>query len=64
MLVHGLPWLALTLEMVSSWPAVALWQFLLPQLLFFGALVGCLVLGAVGMIQRLRERAERTAAPH
>ena len=66
LLVHGLPWLGQALDsalaVVSGWAAAPLWQFLLPQLLhvLVGALVGCVVLACVGLVQRLRTGAVPT----
>lgn len=66
LLVHGLPWLGLALDsalaVVSHWVAAPLWQFLLPQLLhvLVGALVGCVVLACVGLVQRMRTGAVQT----
>lgn len=66
LLVHGLPWLGQALDsalaVVSGWVAAPLWQFLLPQLLHVvvGALVGCVVLACVGLVQRMRTGAVPT----
>ncbi len=66
LLVHGLPGVGQALDpalaVVSGWAVAPLWQFLLPQLLHLGvgALVGCVVLASVGLVQRLRGGAMQT----
>lgn len=63
LLVHGAPWLGEALApmvaAVSAWPGAPLWQFVLSSLtdVVFGALVGCLVLAAVGLVRSMRGRA-------
>ncbi len=60
LLVHGMPWLGQALDaalaVAAHWVAAPLWRFLLPQLLHVvvGALVGCVVLACVGLVQRMR----------
>lgn len=67
LLVHGLPFIEHGLEValaaMAPLPAAGLWRFLLPQLVHVavGALVGCVVLGVVAVVQRLRGK---SAAAH
>ena len=69
LLVHGMPFIEHGLETalaaVAGWPAAGLWRFLLPQLVHVvvGALVGCVVLGVVGLVARMRGGTAQ-AAPH
>lgn len=60
LLVHGMPFiehgLDTAVEAIANWPVAGLWRFLLPQLVHVavGALVGCVVLAVVNMVQRMR----------
>ncbi|WP_159916451.1 DUF808 domain-containing protein [Pantoea sp. 18069] len=70
LLVHGMPWIGHGLEaalaVIARWPVAGLWQFLLPQLVhvIVGALIGCAVVVAVGLYQRLRGSAAKAVATH
>ncbi|MET1117277.1 MAG: DUF808 domain-containing protein [Comamonas sp.] len=60
LLVHGMPFIEHGLETAlaaaTNWPIAGFWRFLLPQLVHVavGALVGCVVLAVVTMVQRMR----------
>ncbi|MCD2513902.1 DUF808 domain-containing protein [Comamonas endophytica] len=60
LLVHGMPFiehgLDTAVEAIANWPVAGLWRFLLPQLVHVavGALVGCVVLAVVTLVQRMR----------
>jgi predicted DNA repair protein MutK len=70
LLVHGMAFIEHGLEaalaVVASWPAAGLWAFVLPQLVhvLVGALIGCVVLAAVNLYQRLRGGPAKAAATH
>jgi len=60
LLVHGMPFiehgLDTAVQAIANWPIAGFWRFLLPQLVHVavGALVGCVVLAVVTMVQRMR----------